>query len=270
VHTKNHHIAFFAVNVLAFALVLFLNTICVTSLLAQKPPNDAFGVGESLRYTVRYGFVTAGTGAFTVMPTLTTRRGVPCYDVRFEVRSLKNLDWLYRVYDTYRTLMDTTTLLPLFFEQHNREGRYQNDTYAEFDHARRVARTSDGEFPIDAQTFDVVSALFYVRTLSLTSAKRGDVLTLRNFIDGRSYDLKVRILGRETVETQAGTFRCISIEPLVVEGGLFKSDGKIVIHFTDDARKIPVKVTTKVLIGAIDVELTSWSGVRGEIAARVK
>jgi hypothetical protein len=68
----------------------------------------------------------------------------------------------------------------------------------------------------------------------------------------------VRILGRESITVEAGTFRCIAIEPLVVEGGLFKNDGRIVIWLTDDARKMPVKVATKVLIGSIDVELKQF------------
>lgn len=222
-------------------------------------PNTAFGCGEELSYTVRYGFITAGTGSFFVRPQAVERGGGVCYDVNFEVRSLKSLEWIYRVHDTYRTLIDTNGIYPVFFEQHNREGSYKRDYWAEFDHAKRIAKTSEGEFSIEPFTHDVVSALFYLRTQDLSGLKKGDIVALKNFTDRQSYALNVRVLGRETVKVEAGTFRCIAIEPLVVEGGLFKSDGRIVVWFTDDARKIPVKVATKVVIGTIDVELTAFT-----------
>lgn len=38
---------------------------------------------------------------------------------------------------------------------------------------------------------------------------------------------------------------------------------------TDDERKLPVKVSTKIIIGSIDAELTQYSGIRGEIKANV-
>lgn len=225
----------------------------------RRLPNVAFRCGEELSYTVRYGFITAGEGSFRIRPQIALRNGAPCYDVNFEVRSLKSLEWIYRVHDTYRTLIDTSGIYPVFFEQHNREGAYRRDFWAEFDHAKRVATTSEGEFPIEPFTHDVVSALFYVRTQDLSGLKKGDVIALKNFTDRQSYALNVRVLGRETVRVEAGTFRCIAIEPLVMEGGLFKSDGRIVVWFTDDARKMPVKVATKVLIGTIDVELRNFS-----------
>jgi hypothetical protein len=56
---------------------------------------------------------------------------------------------------------------------------------------------------------------------------------------------------------------------LITEGGLFKSEGKILMWVTDDDRKLPVKVSTKIIIGSIDAELTQYSGIRGEIKAKV-
>ena len=73
--------------------------------------------------------------------------------------------------------------------------------------------------------------------------------------------MEVVFRGRETVTVDAGTFDCIMIEPMVVEGGLFKSEGSIIIWLTDDEVKMPVKVKTKVIIGSIDADLTSFEGV---------
>jgi len=69
---------------------------------------------------------------------------------------------------------------------------------------------------------------------------------------------------------EAGTFRTIVVEPLVREGGLFKAEGRIVIWLTDDERKLPVRVNTKVIIGSIDTELREYAGLAGPLKARIK
>jgi hypothetical protein len=67
----------------------------------------------------------------------------------------------------------------------------------------------------------------------------------------------------------AGTFKCIVIEPMVTEGGLFKSEGNILVWLSDDDRKIPVKVATKIPIGYVEAKLTRYSGLRGPLKAKL-
>jgi hypothetical protein len=92
---------------------------------------------------------------------------------------------------------------------------------------------------------------------------------LKNFFEDSTYTLGVKYLGKEEVEVEAGKFRCVIVEPLVVKGGLFKNEGRILIWMTDDERKIPVKVGTKIVIGFVGAELTKYSGVRGQIKAKL-
>lgn len=232
--------------------------------------NEAYGLGEKLNYSIGYKFITAGTASFKVLPQAITRNEKRCFDIRFEVRSLKSLDWLYRVQDQYRTVMDIDGIFPHEFEQHIREGTYSRDYTARFDQSKNIAYTSDGEHPIPPFVHDIVSAFYYVRTLDLKSKKKGDIIQLQNFFGDTTHALGVKILGRQTVEVEAGTFKCIVIEPMVVEGGLFKSEGKILIWLSDDDRKIPVKVSTKIVIGTIDAQLTSYEGLRGPLSAKTE
>ncbi|MCS7000735.1 MAG: DUF3108 domain-containing protein [Bacteroidota bacterium] len=232
-------------------------------------PNEAFGFGERLEFRVGYKFITAGRAYFQIGAEPVYREGRPCYDIRFEVRSLESLDWLYRVRDRYRTVLDVAGIFPWEFEQNIREGNFRRDFQARFDQRNRKAITTEGTFDVPPYVHDIVSAFYYVRTLDLGSMPKGSVIQLQNFFDRQTYDLGVRILGRQTVEVQAGTFRCIVIEPLIREGGLFKSEGRILIWLTDDERKIPVKVSTKIPIGTIDAELTGYSGLRGPLSARI-
>lgn len=232
--------------------------------------NEAFGLGERLDYRVGYKFITAGTASFRVLPNPVERNEKKCYDVRFEVRSLKSLDWLYRVQDQYRTILDIDGIFPHEFEQHIREGNYSRDFTAKFDQVNNQAITSEKRHPIPPFCHDIVSAFYYVRTMDLRAMKKGEIIQMQNFFGDTTYSLGVKILGRQTVEVEAGKFRCVVVEPLVVEGGLFKSEGKIYIWISDDERKIPVKVSTKVVIGTIDAELTGFQGLRGPIASKIE
>lgn len=230
--------------------------------------NDAYGFGERLEYDVGYKFIKAGTAYFVIGKDPVMESGRPCYDVRFEVQSLSSLDFLYRVRDRYRTLVDIDGIFPWKFEQTIREGGYKRDYAASFDQQTQKAVTSDGTFDTPAFVHDIVSAFYYIRTFDLKKYRKGDAISLHNFFDKESHDLSVRILGRQDIEVKAGKFSCVVIEPMVKQGGLFKSDGRILIWLSDDDRKIPVKVSTKIAIGSIDAELTGYRGLRGALTSR--
>jgi hypothetical protein len=235
----------------------------------RKVENTAFGVGERLVFTVSYGFIKAGTAVMAV-PSYDSVAGRPCYRVEFTVNSLPSFSWIYRVEDRYLTLIDTETIAPWRFEQYIREGSYKRDFVADFDQVNNVAYTTEGEFPIPEYVHDIMSAFYYARTFDFSGFQRGDYITLYNFYKDKSHELRVKFLGRQELEVKAGTFRTVVLEPLVKEGGLFKSEGRIVIWLTDDERKIPVRVNTKVIIGSIDTELDSYSGLIGPLKARIK
>lgn len=232
-------------------------------------PNNAFGFGEKLEYEVGYKFIKAGTGYIQVLPDPVVKYGRKCYDVQFSVHSLKSLEWIYKVRNKYSTLLDVGGIFPWEFNQKNREGNYKRDFKAVFDQFHNKAVTKDTVYDVPENVHDVVSAFFYVRTMDLQNMRKGDKFYLKNFYDDSTYNLGVEVMGRETIDVKAGKFKCVVIKPLVVEGGLFQNEGHIYIWLTDDERKIPVKVATKILIGYVGAELVKYSGVRGSIDAKI-
>jgi hypothetical protein len=233
----------------------------------RKIPNAAFGVGERLSFNVNYGFINAGEAVMSISG-YDTVEGRRCYRVEFSVNSLQSFAWIYKVEDRYLTYLDIDAIAPLKFEQHIREGTYRRDFIAEFDQAAHVAKTTEGQYPIPHYVHDIMSAFYFVRTFDFSGYQTGQVTTLYNFYKDKSHELGVRFLGRQELEVEAGTFKTLVVEPLVKEGGLFKSEGRIVIWLSDDDRKIPVRVNTKVVIGSIDVELSSYSGLIGPLRAK--
>lgn len=229
--------------------------------------NQAFQVGEKLTFDVKYGFVTAGIAVMQI-PEMKRISGREAYHITFEVNSVPSFDWIYKVRDRYETYLDSKGLFPWRFEQHIREGGYTRDFSAFFDQRRGKAKTSEGEYEIPKNVNDIVSAFYLARTFDYSHLKINDRIHLKNFYKNKVYDLDVRYLGKETVDVTAGKFDCIVVEPLVQEGGLFKSEGSIVVWLTDDILKIPVKVKTKVVIGSIDAELTAYQGLKSKLTSK--
>ncbi|PID56964.1 MAG: hypothetical protein CR986_09815 [Ignavibacteriae bacterium] len=250
----------------------FLFLFFVTFLFAQKKEfrkleNKAFTVGEKLTFDVKYGFVTAGV-AFMEIPKIRKIAKRKTYHITFHVNSVESFDPFFKVRDRYETYLDLEGLFPWRFEQHIREGNYSRDFSAFFDHRRNLAKTKKGSYEIPDNVNDIVSAFYLTRTFNYDTLKIGDSFYLENFFKDKIYPLKVVYRGKETVTVEAGTFNCIMIEPLVVEGGLFKSEGSIIIWLTDDKVKMPVKVKSKILIGSIDAELTKYQGIKPTAVVR--
>ncbi len=250
-------------------LFFFLSFNVISQSSFRYHPNEAYGYGERLDYKVRYGFIVAGEGYLHILSKPIFRNGRECYDVRFQVNSLKSLEWIYKVRDWYSTVLDVAGIFPWEFEQHIREGNYRRDFKAVFDQVNHFANVDGKKYKVPPFVHDIVSAFYYVRTLPLGSMPKDTVLYLYNFFKDTTYKLGVKILGKQNVEVEAGRFRCVVVEPLVVEGGLFKSEGSIYVWLTDDERKMPVKVATKILIGYVSADLVSYRGLRGPLKAKL-
>jgi hypothetical protein len=261
-----------------FIIYLFLTGLFITSYAYSQDysnesfryvENNAFGFGERLDYKVGYKFITAGTGSFYIKKQPTIINGRKAYDINFYVKSLESLEWIYKVRDTYRTVLDIAGIFPWKFEQHIREGDYRRDFKADFDQKTNLAKTSNGSYKIPDYVNDIVSALYYVRTWDLSKMKKDSIAFLKNFYKDSTYSLGIKMLGRQTIEVEAGKFKCYVVQPMVQEGGLFKSEGNIAVWLSADERKIPVKVATKILIGYVGAELTHYSGLRGPLDAKI-
>ena len=241
-------------------LFLIVTVVSAQSKEFRKLENNAFSVGEKLTFDVKYGFVTAGVAVMEIQKLRKIAKR-ETYHVTFNVNTVSSFDPFFKVRDRYETYLDTEGLFPWRFEQHIREGSYSRDFSAFFDQRRNTAKTSKGSYEIPDNVNDIVSAFYLARTFNYDTLKIGDSFYLENFFKDKIYPLNVVYLGKETITVEAGTFDCIMIEPLVVEGGLFKSEGSIIIWLTDDEAKMPVKVKSKVIIGSIDAELTKFEGV---------
>jgi len=227
------------------------------SLYAHELPPDSsqnllpgyvgFGLGEQLIFDVQYGLINAGEATLEIR-NIASIDSVDCYRVVSDARTNKFFSKIFKVRDRFESYIDTTRLTSRRYEKHLREGKFKRDVSVVFDQDRHVARYSDREVPIPPRAQDVLSALYYVRTLPL---EVGQSVFLANHTDGKNYPLVVKVHRRETVTVGAGTFNCLVVEPILRGPGLFTQKGRLTVWLTDDRYRVPVLMKSKVIIGHV-------------------
>jgi Protein of unknown function (DUF3108) len=211
-----------------------------------------FGPGESLRFTVQYGFIKAGT-AWLEVPEVVDWNGRPSWRLVARAESNGFFDKVYKVRNRIESVWDQDSLFSWRYFEDRHEGHYNaNDTLV-FSQAEHEVRYKDGRtYPIAPEAQDALSAFYYTRFQALPL---GGSITFDYHASRKSLPLEVKVLGRQRVKTPAGRFDCVVIEPVLNAGGIFKNKGRLLIWLTDDDRRMPVLMKSKVLIGSIKVVL---------------
>ncbi len=102
---------------------------------------------------------------------------------------------------------------------------------------------------------DGLSALYYLRMQDdFTIGKHFDINVLDS---GKIWSVEIYTLSREKVTTPAGKFDTIKVKTYPKYKGTFQNKGEVFIWLTDDSRKIPVLMKSKLAFGSFVFTLTN-------------
>lgn len=234
--------------------------------LPQKE-NIAFKEGEVLSYRMHYGPVNAGVAILEVKPDLIEVSGRKVYHIVGTGFTTGTTDWFFKVRDKYETYMDKDALLPWMFVRNVNEGGYKFSQNYTFNHYTKKVDVGGGEkFDVPAGVQDMVSAFYSARNLDLDKAKDGDIFTLNCFLDKEIWPLKIKFIGRETIETDLGKVKALKFRPIVQKGRVFKKEEDLNVWISDDDNHIVLKAQADVLIGSIKMEVTKAINLANPIA----
>ena len=224
------------------------------SVALQATPS-VYGPGEKMSFSIDYGIINAGDGTLEVLD-LGEFAGRTVYRIESRANSNRFFSSIYKVRDKVLSYIDVQDQASVYFYKRLREGDYKKTVEVTFERDPARAVYADGRTEETTPGVqDVLSAFFYVRNLDLAP---GNVYSVPAHSSGKTYALKVVVHGRERVEVKAGAFDCFEVEPMIEGDGLFKHEGKLTMYITDDERRIPVLIKTKVPVGSIDVQLTDY------------
>lgn len=210
-------------------------------------------IGEYFQFSIDWNGLNGG-GSLMQVQNIQRVDGHRVYRIVSKAESNSFVSKFYKVRDRAESYVDAESLFSRRFVKHLREGSYKQDTEIRFDQDAGKAVYGDGKtFDVAARVHDVLSAFYYVRTLPLPD---GATVVIPTHDNKKSYEMEVRVLRREKMEVPAGTFQCVVVEPLLKSEGVFRSQGSIYVWLSDDERRIPVLVKSKVPIGSISVSLT--------------
>lgn len=151
---------------------------------------------------------------------------------------------------------------PVNYRLSLREGRHRKNKEVRFDHAKSKAVYIDyidkeeKEFELPDIIFDPLSSFYFLRTIDL---EVGRPVYVTVFDNKKVWNVEVRVLRKERVKVPAGEFETIVIKPLMKSEGIFFRKGDIYIWLTDDGKRIPVRIKTKIKIGSITANLVGGS-----------
>ena len=234
---------------LAFALALLAP---IGAVSAQPSKAASFTVGEELTFKAQFGILSAGTARMRV-ESIDTVRGRPAYHITFAIDG--GIPG-YRIRDRYESWMDIETLSSLRHVQNISEGRYKrNTTYEIYPELGKYQRNDDTlqtsvENPLDDGSF-----VYAVRAMTIGV---GDTLRIdRYFRPDRN---PVVLIGsrREEVSVGPGTFASIVIKPKIRANGIFGENGDAEIWFSDDSRRLPLRIKSRFAKFSLTLTLESY------------
>lgn len=214
-------------------------------------------VAETLVYEVHWGPFRAGYLVLTVQPDSQNKL------IKLGGKALSSnfISAFYRMRDYVISTVDFDGLYPLFFEQHIREGKkYKADRWTLYDpNAGKAVIKEKSLKSIDAPPFlnDYLSLLYLVRSIK---TEPGDTFSLNIYMHKKVYSLPFQCKESKKIRVDCGSFNCTLIEPtLVGEDGAFNRRDRIEVWISNDNRKMPIAIKSKIKFGAISAKLIYYS-----------
>jgi hypothetical protein len=266
---------------LAYVLSAVITVLALANQLQAAGRHGAFFPGEKLKFRLTWGIIPAGEALLEVLP-IETIGGIESYHFVMTARTNAFIDAFYKYrsrIDAYadtdmtRSIMYRKTVearkkireVVVTFDWEKSQVRYHSERKYTGDasivsgrkNLQRKSRVRQLSTPVLPGSFDPLSVFYYSRCIPLNKKMR----IQRPVSDGKKCILgAARVKRRETIRLASGTYDTYLIEPSLkhLEGVFAKSqNAKIELWITNDARRIPVKLKSKIIIGSFTGELIS-------------
>ncbi len=224
--------------------------------VASPPPDIIPFERERLTFALYWTGIHVGTA------TMEAVRGDVTSSITSIVNSNAVISAFYKVED--RAEARLVKGRPASFTLLQNEGKHRGNKETIFDSERKkvvyINHLSDSRQEYDMRDkplWDVLTGFYYVRRQPLETGKS---VNISMFDSNRFLNTEVKVLRREKVKLNSGEeVSAIVVEPVLNSEGLFKRSGTILIWLTDDQRRMPVRMETKLKIGWVTAVLKSYS-----------
>lgn len=219
--------------------------------------------GEKIHWDVHFGAVKAGTAWAEVRST-----GDGLLEL---VAGCKSAPWYERVYkvdDEIESLWDPVGMGSRRYRTRFREGGFHQDQVMDFlpsrvkvlrrqeDKEQRWAEKTTEYKTWDGAVEDPQTAFQRLRTLALVS---GESYGFPVFSGRKTWKLEVRVAERESMETGLGMLQVIPVHVKTRHKGDMEQRGDLIVYFSDDPRRVPVRVVLPTNLGRVEARIVEYS-----------
>jgi hypothetical protein len=261
------------IGISRFARTCVLFCLLVSALLCAPSPSaaaeetlvpppagiQAFHPGETLTYNVSWSRVfSAGTVTMAVESTeLSDAREVLKFVVQGRTRGL--MDKAFPVHNVVQSVFDTQLMQSLSYSLRESYGKKKRLRVTEFDHAKKTAVYRLNEDPPETLAIpdpvqDGLSLIYFLRTREdLAIGRHREIAVVDS---GKHWTIEISVLAREKVTTAAGEFATIKFRTSPKDTGGSVKKREVFLWLTDDDRKVPVLMKSKLKVGSFVFELS--------------
>ncbi len=243
-----------------------------TSQTKTQIPNNVFSQGENLTFRLHYGFITAGRATVNVTPKLFKINDKVCYKFDVNGKTTGMFRTMMEIKDRWISYVDTTTLMPELAYREIREAKYRLWETTTFEQGGDTIKVEYKKKKKDDKTLkyfqsptaihDMVSGYFFLRNIDYSKMKIGERVGINAFLEDTVYPFEVVYRGKGIVKTEFGKVHAIKLTPDMPDNELFDGEDSIVIWLSDDKNRLPLKVSAKMFVGAVEMDIEEHEGVR--------
>jgi hypothetical protein len=242
-------------------MLLGLSTLVSVVALAG-PEGPPFSPGEQASYEVRFLGVPAGVAQVTV--GLRTQQQGKLVLPLVCVGQTTSVASVFQVNDRFISYFDPQSNKPVALDYLVDENRKRRRERFRFDAEQsRVFATKkkdgqgayDVDYEVPANTMDLASAAFWLRTQSIVV---GAVHEIPIFTGARWYPMRATVEGTETISTKLGDVPVFRVSITTDFQGNAATKGNLVVYFTADERKLPVRATAEFVVGTAVADIVQY------------
>lgn len=236
-----------------FSIVSVL--VCYSVAMCQE--KTPYSANEKLTYSLFYGVMDGGEATISLESAPNGE-----YHAKAAAKTVGMVKWFLDLNDLYESYFNPSTCRPSKSIRNIKENKYKYYDEVIHNHTKNtVTSKKNGEVTVPKNTFDIVSALYRMRS-KFGTMKLNDTLTTSIYFSDEVYAMQVIYKGKEKVTTKIGTFNALKFQPVVEVGRVFRHKDDVCFWVSDDENHIPLRAEFDVLIGSIKCDLISYSGVK--------
>lgn len=214
-----------------------------------------FHPGEEMVFQVRAGVLGKGDAEMRV-GRIDSIHGFPTLPLEFHLRG-RALWGGIKLDEEYYSWIDTQGLFSRRFHKITNHGRRVRELefFPEQRLVRRIDHDTTWALP-SVLPLDDLSFVYFARTLPL---EVGASYTYNRYFKDDGNPVILEVLRKDRVETAAGEFNTIVVNPIIPGSDLFEQGARAEIHFSDDARRLVVYMRVTYWMVPVTMELAAFT-----------